>query len=65
MRAIEVSGDPLTVRQLAVTGDDLLAAGVPAGKAVGEILRQLLDEVLDEPWRNTPEHLVARAKELA
>jgi len=65
VRAIEASGDPLTVRQLAVTGDDLLAAGVPAGKAVGEILRKLLDEVLDEPWRNTREHLVARAKELA
>ena len=65
VRAIEVSGDPLTIRQLAVTGDDLLAAGVPAGKAVGEILRKLLEEVLDEPWRNTPEHLLARAKELA
>jgi tRNA nucleotidyltransferase (CCA-adding enzyme) len=65
VRAIEVSGDPLTVRQLAVTGDDLLAAGVPAGKAVGEILRKLLEEVLDEPWCNTREHLMARAKELA
>jgi len=65
VRAIEASGDALTVRQLAVTGDDLIAAGVPAGKAMGEILRQLLDEVLDEPWRNTKEHLIARAKELA
>jgi tRNA nucleotidyltransferase (CCA-adding enzyme) len=65
VRAIEASGDPLTIRQLAVTGDDLLSAGVPAGKAMGEILRRLLDEVLDEPWRNTREHLVARAKELA
>ncbi len=64
VRALEASGDPLTVRQLAVTGDDLLGAGVPAGKAMGEILRKLLDEVLDEPWRNTREHLLARAKEL-
>jgi len=65
VRAIEASGDALTVRQLAVTGDDLLAAGVPAGKAMGEILRRLLEEVLDEPWRNTREHLLARARELA
>ncbi len=65
VRAIEASADPLTIRQLAVTGDDLLAAGVPAGKAMGGILRKLLDEVLDEPWRNTREHLLARAKELA
>jgi tRNA nucleotidyltransferase/poly(A) polymerase len=65
VRAIEASGDPLSVRELAVTGNDLLAAGVPAGKAVGETLRRLLDEVLDEPWRNTRDQLIARAKELA
>ena len=61
---IEASGDPLTVRELAVSGDDLAAAGVPAGKVMGEILRRLLDEVLDEPWRNTREQLLARAQEL-
>lgn len=65
VRAIEASGDPLTLRDLAVSGDDLAAAGVPPGKAMGEILRRLLDEVLDEPERNTPEHLLARARELS
>jgi tRNA nucleotidyltransferase (CCA-adding enzyme) len=65
VQTIEASGDPLTIRQLAVSGDDLLAAGLPAGKRMGEILRRLLDEVLDEPWRNTREHLLARARELA
>jgi tRNA nucleotidyltransferase (CCA-adding enzyme) len=64
VRAIEASGDPLTVRELAVTGEDLAAAGVPRGRAMGEILRRLLDEVLDEPWRNTREKLLARAREL-
>jgi tRNA nucleotidyltransferase (CCA-adding enzyme) len=58
-------GDPLTVHELAVSGDDLQAAGVPAGKAMGGILRRLLDEVLEEPWRNTREHLLARARELS
>ncbi len=65
VRAIEASGDPLTLRQLAVTGDDLAAAGIQPGTAMGEIMRRLLDEVLDEPWRNTRDHLLARAKELA
>lgn len=64
VRAIEASGDPLTLRQLAVTGTDLQAAGVPPGKVLGEMLRKLLEEVLDEPWRNTKEQLLARAKEL-
>ncbi len=65
VRAIEVSGDALTVRELAVSGDDLQAAGVPPGKAMGEMLRRLLDEVLDEPWRNTRDGLLSRARELA
>lgn len=63
--AIEASGAPLRVRDLAVSGNDLAAAGVPPGKAMGEILRRLLDEVLDEPGRNTREHLLARARELS
>ena len=64
IRAVEASGDPLTVRDLAVTGDDLVGAGVPPGKGMGELLRRLLDEVLDEPWRNTRDHLLARAREV-
>lgn len=65
IRAIEAAGDPLSVRELAVGGEDLKAAGLVAGKAMGEVLRQLLDDVLDEPWRNTREWLLERAKELA
>ena len=62
---IEASGDALTVRDLAVTGDDLAAVGVARGKVMGDVLRRLLDEVLDEPWRNTRDRLLARARELA
>jgi tRNA nucleotidyltransferase (CCA-adding enzyme) len=65
IRAIEAAGDPLSVRELAVGGEDLKAAGLVAGKAMGEVLRQLLDDVLEEPWRNTREWLLERAKELA
>ena len=62
---ILASRDPLNVRELAITGDDLRAAGFPPGKAMGELLRRLLDEVLDEPWRNKREHLLGRARELS
>ena len=64
VEAIEAAGDPLSVRDLAVSGKDLQAEGVAAGKLLGDILRQLLDEALEEPWRNTRDHLLARAKEL-
>ena len=65
VRAIEAAGDPLSVHELAVGGEDLKAAGLVAGKAMGEVLRLLLDDVLEEPWRNTREWLLARAEELA
>jgi len=65
VRAIEAAGDPLSVHELAVGGEDLKAEGLVAGKAMGEVLRQLLDDVLEEPWRNTREWLLARAEELA
>jgi hypothetical protein len=32
---------------------------------MGRVLRQLLEEALDDPARNTRETLLARAKELA
>jgi tRNA nucleotidyltransferase (CCA-adding enzyme) len=65
VQAVEVAGDPLSVRELAVSGDDLKASGIVSGKAMGDLLRVLLDEVLDEPWRNSRENLLKRARELA
>lgn len=58
--AIRAAGDPLTLKDLAVTGDDLLAAGVRPGLAVGETLQRLLAEVLEDPRRNTREYLLSR-----
>jgi len=65
VRAVETAGDPLSVRELAVSGADLTAEGIATGRRVGEVLRALLDEVLDEPWRNSREQLLQRARELA
>ena len=39
-------------------GSDLLAAGVPQGKAIGEQLHALLELVLEKPECNTREYLL-------
>jgi hypothetical protein len=57
--------DPIELADLAVGGNDLADAGVPAGPLVGAILRQLLDAVVDDPARNTGAWLLAEARRLA
>ena len=51
---------PLRLKDLAVKGDDLIAAGVRPGPDVGEALTRLLDDVLEDPSRNTKEYLLSR-----
>ena len=48
----------LSVRDLAVTGADLIAAGMQPGKAIGETLNHLLEQVLEHPEWNTKEKLL-------
>lgn len=61
--AVRAARSPLTLGDLAVTGDDLKAAGIPAGPDLGRTLRRLLDAVLDDPAHNTRERLLALARE--
>ena len=63
-RKILERGDCLSLKRLAVTGDDLIAMGVPKGKRIGEILNTLLDEVLADPQKNERDCLLARAAKL-
>jgi len=58
--SIRAAKDPLTVKDLAVKGDDLLAAGVRPGPEVGATLERLLAEVLEDPTRNTRDYLLSR-----
>jgi len=65
-RAIQAVRDaraPLGLGDLAVTGEDLIAAGIPAGPGLGATLRRLLEAVLEDPSRNTRDALLAMAKE--
>lgn len=50
---------------LAVRGEDVIAAGVCRGPRIGEILKQLHEEVLDLPERNNREYLLTRIDELS
>lgn len=53
----------VSLKTLAVSGADLIAAGWKPGKELGEALKQLLELVLEDPARNTKEWLLAKACE--
>lgn len=53
----------LSLRDLAVTGSDLIALGIPAGREIGMLLKELLEIVLEEPERNTKEELLLISRE--
>ena len=64
LAAVLASGAPLTLKSLAVNGNDLAAAGIAKGRETGRILAALLAEVLEDPSRNEREALLRRAEEL-
>ena len=53
----------LSIGALAVRGDDLAELGIPRGPRYGEILRALLDEVIERPELNEREALMRRVRE--
>lgn len=57
-------GDCISLKMLGVTGKDLMDAGFPAGKELGELLNELLMEVLDNPSLNDREYLLRRAHDI-
>ncbi|WP_306530437.1 CCA tRNA nucleotidyltransferase [Anaerotignum lactatifermentans] len=57
-------GDCLNLKMLEMDGKALMDAGIPAGKAVGETLGLLLEDVLHEPEHNKREYLLEKALKL-
>jgi len=47
-----------TIKDLAVSGTELMTIGIEGGKTMGIILRELLETVLDDPAQNTREKLL-------
>lgn len=56
-------GDCITLKELAVTGEDLIKLGMAKGKQIGNMLHFLLDVVHKNPEKNSKEILLQCAKE--
>ena len=54
-------GQCVSLKGLAVTGSDLIAAGMKPGKEMGEVLHKLLEQVLEDPDLNEKETLLKLA----
>ena len=54
----------LSLKDLAVSGTELMASGIPPGKHMGIILNELLEAVLDDPSLNTRKKLLEIAEKI-
>ena len=57
-------GECLSLKTMHLTGKDLIEDGMTPGRALGEILDQLFDEVLTDPQKNNREYLLERSRQL-
>jgi tRNA nucleotidyltransferase (CCA-adding enzyme) len=62
---VVAAGGAFSIRDLAIGGQDLETLGLRPGPIFGQILRQLLEEVLEDPARNEPTYLLSRAAAIA
>ncbi|WP_437298169.1 CCA tRNA nucleotidyltransferase [Sorangium sp. So ce426] len=63
--ALLAAGAALSAKDLAVNGNRLMKElGIPPSRLVGELLERLVELVTEEPEANTPERLIAAAREL-
>ena len=60
---IQKRGDPITLKELAIDGSDLITLGIPAGPRIGEMLNEALDLVLDDPLKNRKDILISFLRE--
>lgn len=51
-------------KKLVLSGNELMDLGFKAGPLLGKVIKQLEEEVIDDPSRNAKEYLISRAKEL-
>ena len=49
----------ISVKMLAVSGKDLIEAGMKPGKEIGDTLERFMEIVLEEPEKNTKEYLLS------
>lgn len=63
-RSIKADGECFCIKDLAISGKDLIENGIKPGPHMGEILNNLLEIVLDDPSMNAKETLISKAMEL-
>ena len=56
--------DCVSIKNLAVTGKEVIHAGMKPGKGIGQVLERLLEDVIETPEHNTAAYLMARLPEL-
>ena len=61
---VQMANNALSLKDLKVTGKDLMDLGIPSGKKLGQILNSLLETVLDDPAQNQKDTLLTIAKNL-
>ena len=62
LHSLEEADACMSLKQLAVSGNDLIALGIPQGKAIGTTLNSLLDAVMDGRLPNEREALLEAAR---
>ena len=65
VKRVVAGGAAFGIKDLAIDGKDLKELGLRPGPLFGEILRTLLDEVVEDPAKNARDTLLARAREIA
>lgn len=61
---VRSQGDAVNLKDLAITGRDLIAQGMKPGREIGAVLQSLLEQVLEDPSLNTPEQLLEISKKI-
>ncbi|MBQ7600553.1 MAG: CCA tRNA nucleotidyltransferase [Lachnospiraceae bacterium] len=57
LKGIEARGECTSLKELALTGNDLTAMGMKPGREMGALLHELLEAVIEDPKLNTKEKL--------
>ena len=62
---IEASGECVRISDLAISGDDIIAAGVPEGKQICQILTRLLDPATSGAIKNERDALMSAVRDMS
>jgi len=62
IRIIEKTKQPMSVKDLAINGNDLIGLGLKPGRLFGSFLKNALELVLEQPKKNQKEILIEFAK---